>query len=92
MPMSVLHISLTHCVPQLREILVILEFSGMEASILLRDNNNIFNSIGTGGKYNEDGLGEHYREVRDKVSPWADPVVHMSVSEAEKRLKKHLQI
>ncbi|CAN6904302.1 unnamed protein product [Brassica oleracea var. botrytis] len=59
----------------------------MEASILLKDINNISNSIGTrgGGNDNEDGLGEHYR---DKVSPCADSVVHMSVSEAEKRLKK----
>ncbi|CAN6977577.1 unnamed protein product [Brassica rapa subsp. trilocularis] len=57
----------------------------MEASILLNDINNISNSIGTGGKYNEDGLGEHYR---DKVSPCTDPVVHMSVSQAEKLLKK----
>ncbi|CAN6897883.1 unnamed protein product [Brassica oleracea] len=59
----------------------------MEASILLKDINNISNYIGTrgGGNDNEYGLGEHYR---DKVSPCADPVVHMSVSEAEKRLKK----
>ncbi|CAN7094980.1 unnamed protein product [Brassica rapa subsp. narinosa] len=40
----------------------------------MHDINNISNSIGTGGKYNEEGLGEHYR---DKVSPCADPVVHM---------------
>ena len=56
-----------HCVPQLREILEILEFDGMEASNLHRDNNNISNSIGTGGKYNEDGLGEHYC---DQGRPW----------------------
>ena len=42
----------------------------------MHDINNISNSIGTGGKYNEEGLGEHYR---DKVSPCADPVVHIYV-------------
>ncbi|CAH8382774.1 unnamed protein product [Eruca vesicaria subsp. sativa] len=49
----------------------ILEFSGMEASILLNDNNNISNSIGTGGNYNT-----------------SEKVVHISVSQAEKQLKK----
>nr|VDC62594.1 unnamed protein product [Brassica rapa] len=39
----------------------------------MHDINNISNSIGTGGKYNEEGLGEHYR---DKVSPCADPVIN----------------
>lgn len=48
----------------------------MDASTLLNNTNDISNSIGTGGNYNE------------KVSPCADPVVHMSVSEALKQLKK----
>ncbi|KAF3522212.1 hypothetical protein F2Q69_00047759 [Brassica cretica] len=51
----------------IKKILEILEFDGMEASNLHRDNNNISNSIGTGGKYNEDGLGEHYC---DQGRPW----------------------
>lgn len=63
----------------------ILAISGMEASTQLNDVNKISNSIGIGGNYNEEDLGKLYR---DKVSPDADPVVHMSVSKAEKRLKK----
>ncbi|CAH8268605.1 unnamed protein product [Arabidopsis lyrata] len=57
----------------------------MEASTQLNDVNKISNSIGIVGNYNEKGLGKLYR---DKMSPDADPVVHMSVSKAEKRLKK----
>ncbi|EOA25573.1 hypothetical protein CARUB_v10018918mg [Capsella rubella] len=53
----------------------------MEASTQLK----ISNSIGIGGSYDEKGL-EIYNH--DKVSPEADPAVHMSVSKAEKRLKK----
>ncbi|KAF2608112.1 hypothetical protein F2Q68_00044294 [Brassica cretica] len=48
----------------------ILNFDGMEASNLHRVNNNISNSIGTGGKYNEDGLGEHYC---DQGRSWTKP-------------------
>ncbi|CAH2064138.1 unnamed protein product, partial [Thlaspi arvense] len=54
----------------------------MEASPLLNDINKISNSIAIEGNYNEKGLDEL------KVSPCADQVVCMSVSKAEKRLKK----
>jgi hypothetical protein len=57
----------------------------MEASTQLNGVNEISKSIGIVGNYDEMGLGKLYR---DKLSPDADPVVHMSVSKAEKRLKK----
>ncbi|XP_010515987.1 PREDICTED: uncharacterized protein LOC104791723 [Camelina sativa] len=58
----------------------------MEASTQLNDVSKISTSIGIGGNHGEEGLGIFYH---DKVSPDADPVVHMlSVSKAEKRLKK----
>jgi len=65
--------------------LEILAISGMEASTQLNGVNEISKSIGIVGNYDEMGLGKLYR---DKLSPDADPVVHMSVSKAEKRLKK----
>ncbi|XP_010427158.1 PREDICTED: uncharacterized protein LOC104712054 [Camelina sativa] len=57
----------------------------MEASTQLNDTSKISNFSGIGGNYDEKGLGIFYH---DKVSPDADQVVHMSVSKAEKRLKK----
>ncbi|XP_010504264.1 PREDICTED: uncharacterized protein LOC104781322 [Camelina sativa] len=57
----------------------------MEAFTQLNDVSEISNSTGIGGNYDEKGLGILYH---DKVSPEADTAVHMSVSKAEKRLKK----